>query len=191
MNILVLNDLHEEVRKIFTGFVPIEFRELMEEGRSFMIGAVKADPDGLEPAGVTLVALEDEEFVIKWMWVDPDLSNKEAGSKMMDALFKTANENGLESVIIQVPSLNDERGGDKEMLSFFFDFAFGDAEIKTVDGIHVIELSADVDDYLSIENNLANEDAREAKLERGYEKFPTKFKTTGVEFYSGVPIEDE
>ena len=80
MNILILNNLQEEIRNLFTKFVPREFRPLMEDGRSFMIGAVEADPEGLEAAGVTLVALEDEEFVIKWLWVDPDLSNKEAGS---------------------------------------------------------------------------------------------------------------
>ena len=190
MNIVILNNLQEEIRNLFTKFVPREFRPLMEDGRSFMIGAVEADPKGLEAAGVTLVALEDEEFVIKWLWVDPDLSNKEAGSKMMDALFRTANENGLESVIIQVPSLKDEKGSDKEMLSFFFEFAFGDAEIKTVDGIHVIEMSANVDEYLNIDNETANMEAAEAKLERGYEKFPKSYTATGVEFYSGVPVEE-
>ncbi|MBR4581821.1 MAG: hypothetical protein IKO32_11375 [Lachnospiraceae bacterium] len=189
MNIVVLNDLQAEIRNLFRDFVPIEFRPLMEEGRSFMIGAVQPDPEGLEAAGVTLVALEDEEFVIKWMWVDPDLTNREAGSKMMDALFRTANENGLKSVIIQVPSLKNEKGSDKEMLAFFFEFAFGDAEIKTVDGIRVIELSADVDEYLSIENNLANEDVAQARIEKGYEKFPKEYTVTGVEFFSGVVTE--
>ena len=95
MNIVVLNDLQAEIRNLFRDFVPIEFRPLMEEGRSFMIGAVQPDPEGLEAAGVTLVALEDEEFVIKWMWVDPDLTNREAGSKMMDALFRTETKTGL------------------------------------------------------------------------------------------------
>ncbi len=150
MNIVVLNDLQVEIRNLFKKFVPREFRTLMEEGSSFMIGAVEPDPPkGPEAAGVTLVAVEGEEFVIKWMWVDPDLRNMDAGCKMMDALFKTANENGLKSIVIQVPSLRDEKGKDKEMLSFFFDLAFGDAEIKEVDGIRVIELCADVNEYLN------------------------------------------
>lgn len=189
MRVIVLNDEDSGVRNLFKDFVPKEFESLMEEGKSFMIGAVEADPEGLEAAGVTLVAIEGEEFVIKWMWVDPDLRDKEAGSKMMDALFATANENGLESVIIQIPSLEDDYGTEREMFSFFFEFAFGDAEIKEVDGLRVFELTADVEEYLGMDNAMANEEVREERLEKEYDKFPKEFVATGVEFFSGVGIE--
>ena len=188
MRVLVLNDLEEEVRNRFRDFVPKEFEGLMEEGCSFMIGAVEPEPDGMEAAGITLVTLEDEEFVVKWVWVDPDYRYKEAGSKMMDALFATANENGMETIAIQIPSLKDEYAPTSEEYQFFFDFAFGDAEIKTIDGIKVFELSADVDEYLAQENTMANEAIREERIDKGYDKFPKKFVATGVEYYSGVPV---
>ena len=191
MRVIVLNDVDEEVRNQFRGFVPREFEGMLADGCSFMIGAVEADKNGLEAAGITLVALEDEEFVVKWVWVDPDFRYKEAGSKMMDALFATANENGLETVVIQIPSVEqDEYRTESEAYEFFFEFAFGDAEIKEVDGIRVFELTADVENYLNMENEDANDAFRAEKIEKEYEKFPTKFVATGVEYFSGVPIEE-
>ena len=191
MRVIVLNDTDEEVRNQFRGFVPKEFEGLLAEGCAFMIGAVEPDREGLEAAGITLVALEEEEFVVKWVWVDPDFRYKEAGSKMMDALFATANENGLETVVIQIPSVEEEEyKTEEEAYEFFFEFAFGDAEIKEVDGIRVFELTADVEDYLNMENENANDAIREEKIEKEYEKFPKKFTATGVEYFSGVPIEE-
>ena len=109
---------------------------------------------------------------------------------MMDALFATANENGMETIVIQIPSLKDEYATRSETYEFFFEFAFGDAEIKEVDGLKVFELSADVGNYLAMENEDANDAAREERLEKEYEEFPKKFTATGIEFFSGVPIEE-
>ena len=191
MRVIVLNDTDEEVRNQFRGFVPKEFEGLLADGCAFMIGAVEPDREGLEAAGITLVALEEEEFVVKWVWVDPDFRYKEAGSKMMDALFATANENGLETVVIQIPSVEEEEyKTEEEAYEFFFEFAFGDAEIKEVDGIRVFELTAGVEDYLNMENENANDAIREDRIEKEYEKFPKKFTATGVEYFSGVPIEE-
>ena len=47
MRVIVLNDEDSGVRNLFKDFVPKEFESLMEEGKSFMIGAVEADPEGL------------------------------------------------------------------------------------------------------------------------------------------------
>ncbi len=190
MRVVVLNDTDESVRNQFRGFVPKEFEGLMADGSAFMLGTVEADKDGLEAAGITLVAVEEEEFVLKWVWVDPDLRNKEAGSKMMDALFETANENGLETVIIQIPSLKDKYATESDTYNFFFEFAFGDMEIKEVNGLRVMELTADVNDYLNMENEAINSDIQEEKIDKAYAKFPKKFVVSGVEYFSGVPFEE-
>ena len=190
MRVLVLNDADEEIRNQFRRFVPKEFEGLLADGCSFMIGAVEADKDGLEAAGITLVTLEDEEFVVKWVWVDPDFRYREAGSKMMDALFATANENGMETIVIQIPSLKEEYATRSETYEFFFEFAFGDAEIKEVEGLKVFELSADVNNYLTMENDDVNAAVREDRINKEYEEFPRKFVATGIEFFSGVPIEE-
>ena len=64
MRVVVLNDTDESVRNQFRGFVPKEFEGLMADGSAFMLGTVEADKDGLEAAGITLVAVEEEEFVL-------------------------------------------------------------------------------------------------------------------------------
>ena len=186
MRVLLLNELEPEIRSLFRGFVPIEFRNLLEEGESLMLATVEIVDGELDPAGITLVVIEDDSFVVKWMWTEPRYREREGASMMMDAVYRIAWENGLEEIKVQVPSLDNQPAAKSEMAQFFFQFEFYFVEIKTIDKMRVFELNAKVTDYLNVENEEANEEVRLAKIANGYSKFPKDFKVVDVEYFSGV-----
>ena len=189
MDVLLLNSCNDEIKELFARFVPVDYLALFEKEDTIIIGAVDTDEDGMEPVGVSVVSAEEGYFAIRWMWTDPEMRMKGAGEKMLKAIMDIAYENALNSVYAYVPALETEDVSKSDITEFFYNNSFIYKETKEADKVKVYVLSADTDIYKSMDNEMLNDAVREARIEKGYSKFPKNFVEKEVEYYSGVKID--
>ena len=184
---LILNGSSKDTLDVFSDFVPIEFEHYLGDESALLIGVVESGDNGLEACGITIVAFEDGEMIIKWISVDFELHNKGYGSKMLDICFKTALENNYPLINVEIPRTNL---GDTDyyLESYFYPFGFSPVNSKVYDTYTADVLTADTDSYFNIDNDIKNEIYSRKKIEKEYDKFPNSFVVTGVEYFSGVPI---
>ncbi len=201
---LILNGSSKNTLDVFSDFVPLEYEHYMYDENAILVGVVEAGENGLEAGGITILAEDDGRLVIKWMCVDPDHQFSGYGSKMLDICFNIATENDLSVLSAQIPIFEDEGSLNREdrsidelfydslspesdtIAGFFYGFGFHVTDKSVRDGIPVNMLTADVDMYQNMGNDYENELLAEARQTRGYDRFPSKFIATGVEYFSGI-----
>lgn len=192
MRVILLNEVKKEVKNLFMDFVPTNYESYLEEGQAFVLGAAEDSGKKWEAAGIAIASVEGDEngveFVIKWLWVDPEYRNRDAAGMMMDMIFRAARLSGFHYVTVHIPAFGSVKSLDPELEEYFANIEFYNPVIRVVDGMRVFELTARTDSYLSIINTMANEEARQQMIEERYNNFPTKYKEIGIEYYSGVPV---
>lgn len=186
MTVIILNDTDKEVIDRFTGYVPKEYRKYCDDGTGILLGAVENGKNGLVEAGITVLAIEGNSLVIKWMWMDPDYRNHEGGAEMLGACFLLARENEADKLIAQVPALDDKYSFKSETALYFTNYGFDYVTTTKVDGIRVFLLNAPSDGDRRHEGMLAYDEYNRALIDSEYDKFPTGFEEIGTEYYSGV-----
>ena len=184
---LTLNGSSKGTLDVFTDFVPLEYEHYMTDENALLIGVVESGPSGLVACGITIMTVEDGRLIVKWIWVDPDMHNMGYGSKMLDTCFKTAEESGVSELSVFVPIQSDAEGED-HVEEYFYSFGFSPVGTRVSEGISVHVLTADVDTYFNMDNDLENMLYAQSKLKKGYDKFPTDFMVTGIVYFSEVPV---
>ena len=188
MEVILLNNLENNVKNLFSRYVPKEFEHYMGDG-ALLLGALETSGPLFEPVGLTILAADDGQLAIKWMWMDPDNRFKEGGSRMLEKCMNIADENGLEILCAHIPSLEAETIEDSDLADFFYENDFRYSRDADTDDGRVFVLVADVDTAVSLENDEENARIAKEKLDRAYDKFPKRYMVTDVEYYSGVPVE--
>ncbi|MCR5213365.1 MAG: GNAT family N-acetyltransferase [Eubacterium sp.] len=187
MRTIILNNTSDGVKEIFSEFVPLEFEHFLHDEGAVLIGAIDDSSVLLSACGIAIVAIEDGDMVIKWMWVDPEMRYQGSGYGLLNTCFSLAEENGFEEIYAHIPVYEGEEYlDDSEIDDFFTEYYFDFVEKKNSDGMEVFELSADVDTFQAIANNYGNEAYSQSKIQKEYDKFPKHFQVTDVEYFSGV-----
>ena len=190
MDIILLNECDNDVKNLFVRFVPKDYLGLMEDDSSILLGAIDTDEDGSEPIGIAIVIIDDGDFIIKWMWIDPELRLQGAGEKLLESCFDIALMNEINTIYAHVPVLETNDIKESDMTEFFYNNSFNYVETKEIDEIDYYVLSADTDIYKNMENDMLNDEVNQNRIEKAYKKFPKNFVQSDVEYYSGVKIED-
>ena len=188
MEVIVINKIQKDIKDLFLRYVPDEFEHYMNDG-AVLLGAVDTDDTEFEPMGLAILAMDDNQLAVKWMWIDPDKRFKDGGSRLLEECFNIANDCGLEKLYAYVPALDDETIDDSDIAGFFYDYDFRYVKDADTEEGRIFVMSADVSTAVSLDNDEENRRIAEAKITKGYSKFPNKFTVTDVEYYSGVPTE--
>ena len=187
MDVIILNDVSKEVRDQFVKFIPTEFENYIDGG-AMLLGAVYSDDEGLEAAGITILTIKDGDPVIKWIWMDPELRLMDGGFQMVEAAISVAKETGMDRLLVHVPALDSASVEESDMTGFFLENGFVYQE-TIEEPFKVFVLATDVQMYLDMANMEENLAVSKERLEKAYKKIPNRFKATGIEYYSGVPID--
>ena len=189
MEVIVINKVEKEIKDLFLRYVPDEFEHYMNDG-AILLGAVDTDDSLFEPIGLTILVMEENQFVIKWMWIDPDKRFNDGGCRMLEECFNITNDCNLKKLYAHVPALDAEAIGDSDIAGFFYENGFQYLQDADTQEGRVFVLSADVDTAVSLGNDEENRRIAQARISKGYKNFPNKFTVTEVEYYSGVPIDE-
>lgn len=190
MDIILLNECDKDVKDLFNRFIPKDYLGLLEEETTILLGAIDTNEDGIEPIGITIVSIDDGYFVIKWMWIDPELRLQGAGEKMLKTCFDIALMNELNTIYAYVPALDTEDISESDMAEFFYNNTFNYVENREKEGVKYYVLSANTDIYTNMDNEMMNETVNQSRIDKAYSKFPNNFVEREVEYYSGVKIEE-
>ena len=189
MNVFVINSCSAKVRERFYRFIPKEYLKYTEDGSSILLGASIFDAEGIEACGITILSVIEGQFVIRWMWVDPDVRLNGGGTKMLEACYGLAATNDVRRLLAYVPDL-DDTAYEEEIFQFLYENDFIDVGEMEDDGQKVNVFVGDAEQYLSMENDLANKVVADRRRAKAYDKFPNRFVATEIEYFSGVSVEE-
>ena len=188
MEVIAINKIQKEIKDLFLRYVPDEFEHYMHDG-AILLGAVDTDDSLFEPMGLAILTMDDNQFVVKWLWIDPEKRFNDGGSRLLEECFNIAKDCGVKTLYAYVPVLDAETIEDSDISGFFLENGFQDVHDGDTQDGQVFILSADVDSAVSLGNDEENRRIAQARISKGYKNFPNKFTVTDVEYYSGVPIE--
>lgn len=189
MSVIMLNK-DNDLAEAFLHLVPGEFRKYCEDEAVVKLGAAYAEEDGIAAAGIIIAEFSAKKVNIKWLFTDPDYRGRGAGEELLGKIFEMARMNGIAKVAAEIPSFGEDSVYESEMAGFLTDFFFNYVEKIQVDGLPKFVLEAPNDGDILAQLTAGIELEAREENEREYESFPTKFIVTGVEYLSGVAVDE-
>ena len=131
----MIKNVDQKIRDDFASLIPDEYREEIEAGEVFCLGALKEDGDYDLPVGVLLFSVEEGVsdgteasvmIVLRWFYVAEEYRRQGFANELMEALSDVLDDSPAEGIVCDVPFDSEYDLAEAFLISWGFQFEVTD-----------------------------------------------------------------